>query len=227
MSRPALHAFETREAMVAALAAAVAARLESAVAARGEASLVVPGGTTPAPLFAALREAKVPWEQVVVTLSDERWVDVDDPGSNEGQLRAALVDAVPLRFAPLKTDAATPGAALDVLSEHLGALPLPFDAVVLGMGNDGHVASLFPGSEALGSDAIVCAVEAPGAAGAASRVSLTLPALLDSRWIALMIQGRDKLETYMDAALGGSVAEKPVRALLQQSATPVEVFWAP
>jgi 6-phosphogluconolactonase len=221
------HCFDDDAALAAALAGEVADRLQDGVVERGHASLVVTGGTSPGPLYDALRRMDVPWASVWITLSDERWVAVNHPASNERLVRERLLAGLEAHFIPLKTDDETPSAALETIDARIAALPRPFDAVVLGMGEDGHFASLFPGNAALGLglDAIcaenVVAVEAPGAAGSSRRLSLTLSALTDARWIALMIRGQAKL-----ARLRGP-AGTPIAALIEQAGARLEVFWAP
>src|SRR6185312_3833268 len=115
----------------------------------------------------------------------------------------------------------------------LEAMPRPFDVLILGMGDDGHICSLFPHSPELQRalnappDELVCAVERPGAAGAAARLSMTIPAVLGSRWIVVLIEGQAKLEVIARAREEGPIAELPIRAVLNQVDTPVEVWWAP
>ena len=196
------------------------------------ASLVVPGGSTPGPLFNALSTRELPWKRVVVTLNDERWVDPPDPASNEHLVRTRLITgrAGAARFIGLKTAAASAALAVDEVEARLAAVPRPFDVMLLGMGEDGHTASLFPSSAALqasldGDPARVQAVEAPGARGAAERISLALPALLDSRFIALLITGRPKLDILRRAEGPGDPLDLPIRAVLHGARTPVHVYW--
>jgi 6-phosphogluconolactonase len=220
--------FEDQRPMVAALAGEIVERIEDGVAERDRASLVLAGGSTPAPLYEALSRAPAPWEDVWVTLSDERWIDADAADSNERMLRERLLKdaAAGTHLIPLKTDDPTPRAALKSVDARIAAMPRPFDAVVLGMGEDGHFASLFPGPSSLaGLDPIcaenVVAIETPGAAGSPHRLSLTLAALTDSRWIALMIRGEAKLRRLREPG------DTPIAALLAQARSPIEVFWAP
>ena len=102
--------------------------------------------------------------------------------------------------------------------------------MLLGMGEDGHTASLFPGSPALraslgGDPARVQAVQAPGARGAAERMTLALPALLNSRFIALLITGQAKLDILHRAQAGGDPLDTPIQAVLAGAGTPVHVYW--
>ena len=134
---------------------------------------------------------------------------------------------------PLKTADASPDAAEASVNAAIAAMPRPFDVVVLGMGDDGHTASLFPHAAGLASalDVIepdlVRAVHAENAPATGARMSLTLRAILDSELIALLIRGDAKRNAYRKAAAGTDVLEAPVRAVLNQTQTPVKVFWAP
>ncbi|WP_174300969.1 6-phosphogluconolactonase [Caulobacter sp. S45] len=218
--------------LAARLADDVAFRLAEAMALRGVASLVVPGGSTPGLLFDALSRRELAWDRVMVTLNDERWVDPPDPASNEHLVQTRLITAraAAARFVGLKTAA---GRAADVVAEverRLAAVPQPFDVMLLGMGEDGHTGSLFPGSAALkaslgGDSARVQAVQAPGARGSTERMTLSLPALLDSRFIALLITGRAKLDALRRAQAPGDPLDPPIRAVLQRARVPVHVYW--
>jgi 6-phosphogluconolactonase len=216
-----------------ALAAAVQVALQNTLAAGREASLVVPGGRTPVPFFERLARAPLPWARVRVTLTDERWVPVQDPASNERLVRAHLLQgpAAAARFTGLKNTAVDAASGTAASWAALASLPRPFDVVVLGMGDDGHFASLFPGSPGLA--AALDPSEPPGcvavraAALPLERLSLNLAALLDARRILLAITGRSKRAVLERASAPGSPLELPIRALLAQRRTPVEVYWAP
>jgi 6-phosphogluconolactonase len=211
----------------------IAAALSAAIASRGLASLVVSGGRSPVKLFECLRTQPLDWSRVCVALADERWVDATDSASNEKLVRHVLLEggAAAARFAGLKNDAPTPDVGAAAAWETFARVPRPFDVVVLGMGDDGHTASLFPGSPNLtrGLDPEA----APGCVGMWSptvphaRLSLNLAALLDSRRIVILISGESKWQTYVAASRAGAVEEMPVRAVLRQRRTPVDVTWAP
>jgi 6-phosphogluconolactonase len=226
------HRFASREELAESLAATVAASLEEAIAERGIASLVVSGGTTPLPFFRALRVRPLPWQHVVVTLADDRWVPATHERSNEALVRRELLAeaAAAARFVALVSDRPTPEAGLLVAEQRIAEVPRPFDAVVLGMGTDGHTASLFPG--AAGARAALhprssarCAAIRP-AGGLEPRISLTLAALIDSRRLFLHLTGEDKWRVYR-ASVTASARQLPVGALLRHARTAVAVHWAP
>ncbi len=229
------HLFEDRPSLFAALAMEITVRLTEAVTARGRASLVATGGTTPGPLYDALSAEPAPWDRVEITLTDERWVAADGDDSNEGLVRRRLLRdrGAAAELFGLKTPDATPAEAEAKVDRALSTMARPFDVVILGMGDDGHIASLFPHSPELtramaaGPDQLVCAVDRPEAAGAAARLSMTLPAILGSRWIVLLIEGQAKLDLVRRAREPGEAADLPVRAVLGQAQAPVEVWWAP
>jgi 6-phosphogluconolactonase len=220
-----------RATLVAALAQHVARRLKEDLARQDQVVLVVSGGRSPAPLFQALAVQPLAWNRVAVTLADERWVPPDHLDSNEALVRTHLLKgrAAAARLVPLWTGDATPEAAVPTVSAALAALPHPFSEVLLGMGEDGHLASLFPSApelaEGLATQAPVLALHPTRAPQA--RLSLSLRALLDSRDLVLMISGPDK-RVILERALGdGPVADLPVRAILRQTAVPVSIYWAP
>jgi 6-phosphogluconolactonase len=216
-----------------ALSAQLAASLRTAIAARGLASLVVSGGKSPIKLFELLRAESLDWSRVCVALADERWVDPTDPDSNEKLVRDVLLKGpvAAARFIGLKNGAPTPDLGAVSAWETFARVPRPFDAVVLGMGDDGHTASLFPRSPNLPSAINPAAVA--GCVGMWSpvaphpRLSLNLSALLDSRRIVVLITGAQKWNTFSAASAEGPVQDMPIRAVLRQQRTPVEVMWAP
>ena len=217
--------------LTAALAQEVVRRLKEDLARQDLAVLVVSGGKSPIPLFQALSGQPLDWARVTVTLADERWVPADHPDSNEGLVRTHLLKgkAAAAAFLPLYTGEDAPEAAAEAVATRLEALPRPFSQVILGMGEDGHTASLFPDApelaQGLGTPAYALAVR-PGLAPH-PRMSLSLKALLDSRDIALSTSGEVK-RRLLERALGeGPAEELPVRAILRQTAVPVTIHWAP
>jgi 6-phosphogluconolactonase len=223
--------FADAAAAAAALAEDVAAMLQAGIAARGRASLALSGGTSPVPFLHALSALPLPWAQVGVTLVDERWVPPSSEDSNEGLLRKHLLRgaAAAAQFVPLKTAAADPAQAVAERGSALGALAHPFDALVLGMGEDGHTASLFPGAEGVDAAldpqgaAHLVAVTPPAAAH--RRLSFTLAAILDARQVYLQIQGAGKMEVYRRALSGADLAVlPPIARVLRNGVTPVRVY---
>ncbi|MBC8318291.1 MAG: 6-phosphogluconolactonase [Desulfobulbaceae bacterium] len=232
-SRPCFLEFENSEELVSKLASRVSQLLAEGIAKRGRASLAVSGGSTPVPLFQALSCIDLQWERVVITLVDERWVDVAEEQSNEHLVRTYLLrnKAAQAVFVGMKTSDVSARAAEKECSERLQSVPRPFDVLVLGMGNDGHTASLFPGSvnlaDAVDRDAgktCICIVPSPAPH---ERMTLTLPTLLDSLQIVVHITGNKKREVYAQAEHAGPSEEMPIRFILRQEEVPVDVYWCP
>ena len=221
-----LETYDTVSDLADAAALSVEAWLTAALEARGHASLVGTGGSSPGPVYDRLARADLDWAHVAVTLSDERHVDASSPQSNARLVRERLLvgAAAAAQFVPL-TDYAEP-----VLRKLL-----PFDAVMLGMGEDGHIASLIPGSPVLAHgmdpDGEALTAESPQGFGAppVARITLTLSALLQSRAIFLLIAGKAKRQVVEAAANLGSGAggDYPVGAILNQARVPVRIFWTP
>jgi 6-phosphogluconolactonase len=215
------------------LAIQIAAILNAGIAARGLASLVVSGGRSPVKFFGHLRAQAVEWNRVCVALGDERWVEPSDSNSNERLVRDVLLKdrAAAARFLGLKNAAPTPDLGAVSAWETFARVPRPFDAVMLGMGDDGHTASLFPRSpnlmKALNPEASAGCIGMWAPTPPQPRLSLNLTALLDARRIVVLIEGDSKWQTLLAARGSGAVQEMPVRAVLRQQRTPVEVHWAP
>lgn len=214
------------------LAESVADRIRKAIAERGAAAIAVSGGSTPGRFFQALGKTRdIDWEKVVVTLVDERWVDDTNDRSNAMLVNERMLQgpAAVARFLPLYSGGSEPDAAHIARTNALLAdLPQPFAAVILGMGNDGHTASFFPGGDtldaALSEEGPVLAIRAPGAGE--PRVTFTLPRLLRTDGLYLHIEGEEKAEV-LDRALGdGPIADMPIRAVLR-SGHAVTVYWCP
>ncbi len=228
---PVWRAFVDAEVAADALCDTITGLLRDGVAARGHGSLVVSGGRSPVPLFTRLASVELDWRRVTVTLADERWVPLDHPASNQALVARHLLRdrAAPARFVGLYTGDPSARAGEAACAERLAGIPRPFDAVVLGMGADGHTASLFPGAEnlgdALGGEAACRAIHAD--AVPKERMTLTLATLLDARRIFLAISGSTKREVYRRALEDGAVETLPIRAVLRAADPPVEVYWSP
>lgn len=228
-----LQQFAGFEALAAALASEVANALAAGIAARGRASLAVPGGRTPGPFFQVLRQAPLDWRVVDVTLTDERWVPEEDPGSNAALVRASLLSgpAAAARFHPLYVASVPEADAPAYVWQALSPLPRPFDAVVLGMGEDGHFASLFPGDPglpgALDPRATAGCVMMQAPVAPRRRISLNLAALLQTRRLFLLVSGAAKRALLLEAGRADPGGRWPVSALLAQRQPVAEVYWTP
>jgi len=226
----ALHRYDDPAALAAALAARVAGQLRAAIAARCAALLAVSGGSTPKHFFERLSHEALDWGKVSVTLVDERWVPESSERSNARLVRSLLLqhEAAAATFVPLYVDAATPEAGIATLRARVATLPGSFDAVVLGMGGDGHTASFFPGGDRLAEaldrhgDARVLPMRADGAGE--PRITFTLPALLDSRLLVLHIEGEAKRAVLEQACEDGSTL--PIASVLR-AAPGLETYWCP
>jgi len=212
-----------------ALAADAADWLKAALAEKGQASIAVPGGTSPAPFFRKLAEADLDWSAVRVTLTDERFVAEDSDESNSKLLRQTFLQgrAAAAHFVmPTLSNTALERAA-GQWDLQIRAAP-PFDLVVLGMGDDGHFASLFPGSPALAEgldlNADRYALAAPDKAP--QRLSLTLHALVRTGHLAFLIGGAVK-RALVESALRKepSAASLPISSLLRQSPVKPVFYW--
>jgi 6-phosphogluconolactonase len=228
-----LREFLSPGALAVALARTVAAKLQSALHLREQAVLAVSGGTTPARFLRELAQQPLDWTQVTITLVDERWVPLAHPRSNEGALRAALhgQPAAAARIISLHNGAATPEEAQPAIEARIAALP-PFDAVVLGMGTDGHTASFFADGDQLAAalDPRACAAVVSMRAPSADepRISLSLSRLIDARTLYLHIEGEAKFEVLQEALGGDDVgAQYPIRAVLTQTRSPLVAYWCP
>ena len=223
------HEFASADALAEALADAVAANLANGIRTRGMGVLAVSGGSTPKRFFKALSTRKLDWKNVIVTLVDERWVDSSSDRSNAKLVCDNLLqnEAQCAAFVSLWSGGDRPDEeAVNRTNATLKNLASPFDAVILGMGNDGHTASFFPGGdtlhEALTSKGPAIALNAQGAGE--PRVTLTLPVVLCTRALYLHIEGAEKAAT-LEAALGdGPIEDMPIRAVLRQAHTPVLVY---
>ena len=209
--------FADRERLAWNLAADIASMLRRVVSANGRAVLAVSGGTTPKLFFEKLSDMEVPWNRVTVTLVDERQVPETSERSNARLVRETLLQnkAAAAKFVPLFEN---PEAA---------ALPR-FDIAILGMGNDGHTASFFPGGDRLAealdpaTDKKIVAMNATGAGE--PRLTFTLPVLTDTGYLVLHIEGAEKRKVLDRALEEGPEADMPVRAVLR-SKTPLTLYW--
>lgn len=216
-----IEAFATTAEAVKVAAEAITGALTEAVVSRGRASFAGSGGRTPVPVYDRLSGSDLPWSRISVTLTDERWVEAGSPQSNARLMRESLLigAAGAAAFVPLKSEGletcavAEAGAKLAPIT--------PFDVVLLGMGEDGHIASLFPDSSALDAPGLVAWVPAAKPAPALPRLTLTFGALRASRLTVLLITGKEKRDL-LETGDG-----RPVHRYLATINQPVRVLWAP
>jgi 6-phosphogluconolactonase len=227
-----LNQFPTNNSLVEELTPIIVECLIEAIEIRGEARIAFSGGSTPVLLFEALSQCDIAWERVIVTLVDERWVESSHNDSNEKLVRTHLLKsyAGKAKFVGLKISEANPVMVVASLSAVLRAEVLPLDAVVLGMGDDGHTASFFSGatslSEALDLNlASACiAVEPPAAPYL--RMTLSLASVLSARRLFLHFVGEKKLRVFEKARTSLDASQLPICAVLDQEQVDVEIFYA-
>ena len=215
-----IETYPTPDALADAAAGAIAAQLDEALRLRARAGLVVTGGRSPGAVYDRLASGGPDWSRVIVTLSDERCVPADDPAANQKLVRERLLQRQGKRAHLLSLWPEPEPAALAALR--------PFDAVMLGMGEDGHIASLIPGDPGL-EDALTTAdtvrlVPAGLGKPPVPRITLTLSALLDARAIFLLIAGETKRGVVQRALAGEDL---PVGRLVSQSKAPIRIYWTP
>jgi len=226
------HDFANSAELAEALAADVAGRLRAAMDSRGQALLALSGGTTPLKFMHALSRQQLDWPRVVVTLCDERWVPLQHERSNARLIREALLQgaASAATFVPLYADAPDPESGLAQVAAAVSSLPLPIDAAVLGLGPDGHIASLFPDADRIDAaldargTALVLPMRSPTAGE--PRITLTLPMLAAAQALYLHIEGREKKQVFTRATNGEDASPRnPLRALMQHACAPLVVYW--
>lgn len=225
--------FDNGDALANALAEAIAEQLVTAIDDNGHASLAVSGGSTPGKLFQRLSQIDLAWPKVWVTLVDERCVLPDHERSNARLVQEILMQgfAAKAQFVPLFIDASQSAAQnAAMVTEKANADFLPFDVVVLGMGNDGHTASFFPDADEL-SEALntpVAEVLAINAVSAGEpRLTFNYAALSMASQIYLHIEGDDKRQTLLKAKDYGETHDMPVRSFLRDDSLPLSIYWAP
>ena len=212
------------EMMMIEIAQRLAGELRQALQAADTASIAVPGGTTPGPIYDSLCAADLDWARVSVMLTDERWVPEESPRSNTRLLRQRLLvsKAAAARFLPLYAPTETPEEGVPELAEAIREV-LPLTTCLLGMGEDMHVASIFPGAdrleEALTGEVILVPMRAPGAPE--PRVTLSAAVLGRAIERHIVIIGPEKREA-LERARSLPPEEAPVAALLKGAM----VHWA-
>jgi len=222
---------ENKQELAELLAESVASRLKEVIAEKEKAVLVVSGGSTPQPFFQALSEQQLDWAKVSITLADERWLDVEDVRSNEKLVRENLLqnEARLAYFLGLKNSADSPAEGIMDCETNLRTQNMEPDVVILGMGDDGHTASWFPGSQQLAAltdienSAWCFPVEDEFLAE--PRMSLSWRLMSKAKKIYLHFTGEDKRPVFERAQQSRSDA-LPVSLILHQSHVPVSIFYS-
>ncbi len=216
-----IYNFDNKQQLAHEMAGTIAANLSFDIIKRGYASLVVSGGSTPKPFFDALAERNLDWRKIHITLADERWVASDDKDSNEKLVRESFPKAA--NIISLYNGKNTPQEGIADAEKALAKI-MPFSVVILGMGEDGHMASLFPNHPSFQEGIIaakgnVIAVD-NSPKPPSQRITLTLPAILNCGRLCLHITGKAKLDLLKSAA----VAKLPIGYVLEKNKD-IEVFY--
>jgi len=224
--------FKSREQLDSQLANNVADILSKAIAARGKASLAVSGGSTPKGFFNTLSRIDIPWKNVTITLADERWVDINDEASNTRLVHENLLQnkAQQANFFHLKQGDELCESTLVDLNLAAKSSLLPLDVLILGMGEDGHTASLFPCSEqieqGLSLDNNAALMKVLPKTAPHLRITFTFSHLIKSKNIFLHIVGEGKQRVLAKANANNNLREMPVRAFLHNPDVNTQVYWA-
>lgn len=229
------HRYDDAESLAIAVAQVLETSTRNAISKRGMALLALAGGRTPLPAYARFASRALQWSDVVIMPTDERCVPEDHPASNIAELRAIFAGCDALRLESLTTRDGDPDASALQARRMLARYDQPFDAVVLGMGADGHTASLFPGATqlaraldtnraetALRIDPQPLPVEAPF-----PRITLTAARLLDARELHLVVTGAAKREVLTRAYSRTDPEHLPITAFLHAPGALVHVHWSP
>lgn len=207
--------------------------IESAVDARGSSLIAVPGGTTGPSIFPKLAAQKLPWKKIAIIPTDDRLVPMDDDRSN---VRGIAKTFLPLgaRVVPIATEIADHKLAGNSADARLQDLPWPPDLTWLGMGSDGHTASIFAGAD------LQDALDAPKARRAVgvmpdpmpqdapvARVTLTRASILSSRTVLITITGEEKRKVLEQAIADGQSSKLPIGRVLAEAEQPIDIHWCP
>lgn len=229
------HDYTDSDALTVAVTAQLHDRCASALQQRGHALLSLAGGRTPLPIYRALASSALDWANIIVMPGDERCVPHMHAASNIAALREAFATAQGLRIESLTVADGDPQASLAHARTMLAAHAEAFDAVVLGMGEDAHTASLFPGADALREamakdaedDAFLLVPKALPPEAPFPRITLGLARLLRARSLHLIVTGARKREVLRAAQTAHDPLRAPISALLHASGTAVHLHWSP
>jgi len=223
--------FANHAALIDSLTLQIADHLKSAIEHYGQASFIVSGGNTPKPLYEELCHQHLAWDHVTICPSDERWVEENHPDSNYRMINNTLIQhaAQSATLLSLKSEGAFSDAP-DLLTPAINQMHKPFNVVLLGMGEDGHIASLFPdaneldhGLNAPHSEPVI----SMNSESKGPRISLSLSALLNSEHIYLLITGEAKRQVFEAAKAELEQPSLPISHLLAKATSPITVCWSP
>jgi len=227
-----LNDFSSRTQLDAALAENVSQILQSAIAARGKASIAVSGGSTPKGFFKVLSNKAIDWQKVTITLADERWVDMNDDASNTRLVHENLLqnNAAAAKFFHLKQGEHLCDETLADLNLAANNTLLPLDVLILGMGEDGHTASLFPCSDqieqALDKSNKSALMKVEPKTAPHQRITFSFATLKQSKNTFLHVCGTSKKQVLDKALAATNIFDMPIRAFLQDKNIDTQVFWA-
>lgn len=225
------YGFESRKACETALEQALINELKAGLKNNGFTSLALAGGNTPKYLYSNLSKAELDWSKVKVTLTDERWVDLTDDESNQAMIQRTLLqnNAQKCQLFGLKNSENTPEIGQIRCADMLNKSIPNLDFAVLGMGSDGHFASIFPGMSNT-DDMLNLEQDAPCLAAHPKakppRMTLTLSYLLKAKHIFLFITGQDKKQVLDQMEIENVENKLPIYYLINQTQCPVSVYWS-
>lgn len=228
--------FESRREASECAADLAALKLEGSMEQSDRVSLMLSGGSTPGPMYAELSDKELDWGRVTVGLVDERWVEPDHPASNEKLVRESLLigRAKNAMFVPMKTAHAEPDMAVDTVEAAYAPYCQSISCIVLGMGEDGHTASWFPGIKNLevimdvSRPSCVASVDASGepvAGDCAHRMTLTARAICRAEAAILLIFGETKMSV-LEHSLREHGERLPIRHVADALGDRLEIVWA-
>ncbi|MBT5186723.1 MAG: 6-phosphogluconolactonase [Kordiimonadaceae bacterium] len=223
--------FESREELVSDLCAEIISKLSQSIDERQKASMLLSGGSTPGPLYDLMSKQEMNWKNVYFSVTDERWLETNHQDSNERLVRATLLQnkAASANYVSLKSNQPTPHMGQKDTEQNFADFPFPIDIVLLGMGEDGHMASLFPNIEdsqkAMDKEIKYFCHAIKREEGDVDRMTVTLNGLLKSKRIILYFYGQKKLDVYNKAKELKSDS-LPISYLLHQDKVPISLYWA-
>lgn len=225
-----INKFKTKENLTKCLSEKIIDDLKKAIKKNEKASLLVSGGSTPKALFESLSKSDIAWDKVNIGLCDERWIDASHKDSNENLVNTYLLQnyAKKANFVPFFIKDVKVEEAKELCSKNINDSLYPFDCVILGMGNDGHTASIFPQNKKLEeafdlNNKCLCVNMKPSDAPY-ERMSLTRAAILSADNIYLHFEGKEKLEVFNEVNLKKDMNETPIYSILNQNSKSIEVY---